>query len=555
MKNIHLLSITSAVFLSLYTSYMIYLDKYHPILIVTWLSSVILILLPGIFSQKFPPSFRLRTFFVPIIIALIPPTILFLLFSPTRLHTDDTILAYVSSTTDFIKSNFFSGFPQDKTVLISQFPAPLYIIQKFFLSIFGHTIMGIKISNLPYSFLVSLFLYKISRELFSDSIAIISVLLYGLFFPSLYLETLGVPYISSFAVCPVFLYFSIRAIKAPRYTGFLRLGIVCGLCFLFYYSSYISIPLLFIVPLLTNSKSIQKKAVYLSLSLTGFITIILPFFTHAYKFENLFTSRTSQVALVGGSWSSHKDEKINLKERISLYVSNFKLSVKSLVQNNIGGAGGYNFGSLSFLNPTSLALSIIGGLIILIKSIKSPGYSIIILSMSLSFTTMALAISPPGFHRFHISYPLFALTMSAAFSLITKPRHLVIKMASIFIGALLIGRYSLENLSSFNRAARNEYNSQYVQLADIINNQYLGRHIHVASFPGFVFERVYFFKSSDKVLSIDTRYHDDYLNNFNRNEKYIYVMTMPEVFKEKFEQADQNGKYVNFSQDFGLFVN
>jgi hypothetical protein len=57
------------------------------------------------------------------------------------------------------------------------------------------------------------FLYAIARELLDERAAVLSVVLYAFFGPSVYLETLGLHFVSSTAVFLAFFYFSLRELR------------------------------------------------------------------------------------------------------------------------------------------------------------------------------------------------------------------------------------------------------------------------------------------------------------------------------------------------------
>lgn len=73
------------------------------------------------------------------------------------------------------------------------------------------------------------------------------------------------------------------------------------------------------------------------------------------------------------------------------------------------------------------------------------------------------------------------------------------------------------------------------------------RHIHIAAFPYFALKKIYPFFTPATALSVDTKYHVDYLNRFERNDPYLYIITLPKEFKDKFIEADPDGIYIPYS--------
>ena len=54
---------------------------------------------------------------------------------------------------------------------------------------------------------------------------------------------------------------------------------------------------------------------------------------------------------------------------------------------------------------------------------------------------------------------------------------------------------------------------------------------------------------------IETGFHDNLLKKFNANEKYVYVIILPEPFRKRFEAADPKGRWTRFSNNCILFWN
>ena len=77
----------------------------------------------------------------------------------------------------------------------------------------------------------------------------------------------------------------------------------------------------------------------------------------------------------------------------------------------------------------------------------------------------------------------------------------------------------------------------------------------MAAYPGYGFEKTYYFSRRKSAKKVDVGYHNDYLQNFNRNEKYVYIMTLPDTFKDRFKAVDPDGIIINYSKGFSLFVN
>jgi hypothetical protein len=121
--------------------------------------------------------------------------------------------------------------------------------------------------------------------------------------------------------------------------------------------------------------------------------------------------------------------------------------------------------------------------------------------------------------------------------------------------ALTLGLLVASNLLAFGEATRSESYYEGLRLARLINRDFPDRDVYVAAFPSFGFERCYYFAPGKNARRIVTDYHKAFLENFNPDEKYLYVITIPKDFDEKFARLDPRGRIIRFSPNYSLFVN
>ena len=553
-KLIFLLILT----LSALINFKIYFDGYQHILIFFWLLTIISLFFT--IKKKFNPVFfrmkiRLKRLLL-ITLILLPVIVRVVNYNLTRIHTDDLITAYFSATYNFKTNNFFSGIPTDKSQWVSQFPSTYFILQKLFFILFGESLLTIKLSVLPYVYVTSIFLFLTGREIFGGKTASIAIIIYSYIAISLYLETLGLHFISSTAVFNVFFYYAIKWHKYNSSWHAVITGISCGFCYLFYTTSYIALPFLIILclyqlyrfPMLLTVKNII-------LSLFAFIIVLSPFITHSLRFENYFLSRIKQVFLINGEWSGYREEIEQGITTVSKVLSNnFAQTVQSLYSDNIGGQGGYTFSNLALLEKTSQLLILFGLLILLLFYIKKPEILFILLVILFSFTGMVFSIPPPAFHRFSLTFPYLALVASIPFHFIFQLKQIP-RSFSILLSITVLLIYIYANQNYFIRGTINEISRKELGMGLFINSNFPNRNLYIASFPGFSYEKIYYFIPGKNAKSIRTDYHDRFLNNFNRKEKYLYILIYPEEFSSDFQQADPRGRIFNYTDDYSLFVN
>lgn len=338
-------------------------NDYSHLCLFLWLLSLVCLVLSAVSEKtKFKPKrlqFSPRKIFIMLIIFL-PSIARIANYNLTRIHGDDILTAYFSAHYDF-KQNFFSAVPSDKGQWVSQFPTPFFVLQKIFFLVFGESLLSIKLSIIPYVFVVSLFLFLIVKKVLDEKTAIVSLVLYSFFPISLYLETLGLHFISSTAIFMVFFYFLILALKNNTTLSSTLAGLLTGFCYLTYSSSYLALPVL-IIFFMIQSLQERKVAVIknLLLAIIAFGLTLGPFLIYAHKFDNYFIQRINQVSLLTGQWSGAREKVEKGESIITIIKKNLSLSIRSFYTHGIGGHGGYNFGRLAFFEKTSLGLFIIG---------------------------------------------------------------------------------------------------------------------------------------------------------------------------------------------------
>lgn len=399
-------------------------------------------------------------------------------------------------------------------------------------------------------------LFLIVRAILNIKTAVIAVILYAFLAVSLYHETTGLHFISSTAFFMTFFYFTILQWKDNNLFYSVMTGLFCGFCYLSYITSYIALPLMAIIYFM-QFINLRKLVVIRNFvfALIAFLIVLSPYLTYAFKFNNYFVSRTSQVSLLSGSWSGAKDKiasgESNTFKEIKESVTN---SCMSFYQDGIGGCGGYTFGNLAFFEKNSLYLFIAGALIGLFLILFNIKILFIYLILIFCFAEMAFSTPPPAYHRFSLSFPFISIILSIPFYILLSLDK-TNKLIRYTVCVIFIFIYMYYNQQYFLKSIKGEDYHESVMISDYINNNLPGRHIYVAAYPGFGFDKVYYFSQGKNAKSIITGYHDGFLNTFNPNEKYVYAIIFPEAFNEKFQQLDPNGKIINISKGYSLFAN
>jgi hypothetical protein len=440
---------------------------------------------------------------------------------------------------------------------VSQFPTPFYLLQRWFLDMVGTSVAAVRLSTLPYVVVVSAFLYRIGRALCDRTTALLAVVLYAFFFPSVYLEVSGFHFISSTAAFLGFFYFALRNLHETGCRAAAASGILMGACYLTYSSSYLALPV-FLAFFLFDLFRRRRFAVVRNLvtSLLGFWIVLSPFLSDPQGGQGYLSQRASQVALLTGEWSTHRGAIAGGANPLAVVWANLSLAVRAMYQDGIGGHGGYDFGHLALFDPFAIAL-LIAGTIAALFFVRRRAEILFVLVVIVAsfFAGIVLTIPPPAYHRFSLAFPFLLLVMALPFSLLARTRPIPAAVrCGVITGSLLL--FASVNEDRLARARLVDRPSDDERLARFLDDRYPDRALNVAAFPAYAFEKMYFFlKTPGLERPIHSAYHSDLLETFDRREKYVYVITFPEAFDEQFQEKDPAGKVFEFSPDYSVFAN
>lgn len=500
---------------------------------------------------KLPHRFPLTTHSVAVcVIILLPLVVRIMSYQPNRIHGDDLLTASFSMDYHPRTANFFAGVPEDK-LWVAKFPTPYFLLQKLFLRTTGASVLTVKLSVLPYIFIVSLMTYLIASFISGRIAGIIAVILYAFLPISIYLETLGLHFISSTAVFMIFIYLLLRGLKNTSPIWFASAGVATAFCYLFYTSSYIALPILLIT--LTFHAIRHTSIKFVSWALIGCVITIAPFAIHAITKENYFFDRINQVSLLHGSWSDKREISTTLPGMWQTTSNNLTLSLRAMTQDDVGGHGGYTFNRQAMFHRMGIILFLTGLGMSFILLWRKGGLTVLLLVILLSFTTgVVLTIPPPAYHRLSLAFPCIAIISSIplAYLFQTLPTR-----TAVLVTAIILAVYAGTGVRYVQTAVGSEALIEDAAIIQHINSEYPGRSLHIAAFPTFALEKLYPFFKPVTAKSIDAQYHDIYLKDFNKNEHYIYIVTLPNEFKRLFIEADPAGTFVPYSEKYALFVN
>ena len=543
---------------SLAVAFLVYRGSDSPWLAVPWILSLV----PFALATRTRPRetrrpLRLSAAALLLLVVALPVLVRVANLDPDRMHTDEFLSSYFSATQDFAHSNFFGPIP-NWYEWEAQFPSPYFFLQRVFFRLFGTSTLTLRLSVQIYVAIVSLMLFLIVREIFDQSSAFIAVVLYSFFAVSVYLETLGLHFISSTAIFAVFFYFALREYRTGETFHAALAGIACGLCFLTYYSSYLAFPMLFVFGVVHWLRArrwlvLQNFAV----ALAGMLLVLAPFVAFGMRSGNYVWHRTSQVSLLTGEWSNYREEIANgTRTPLSVIAENLVLSLKSFVQDEIGGHGGYDFGHRAFFDRFTLVLFLAGTLTGLVLLFRKTELLFVFAVIGASFLGgMVLTIPPPAYHRISIAFPFLVILMTLPLALLLRIRLLPMSARYALVGGLLLV-FACVNQRQFAEAVIHDQPPDELRLSELLNQKFDGRKVYVAAFDSFAFQKIFYFRDRwRKARQVETGFHANLLKKFNREEKYVYVIILADAFRKAFAEADPGGHWGRFSNSYSLFWN
>src|SRR5262249_25135845 len=162
---------------------------------------------------------------------------------------------------------------------------------------------------------------------------------------------------------------------------------------------------------------------------------------------------------------------------------------------------------------------------------------------------------PPTGHRFSLALPFVAIVMALPLRLLLERRWAPATVRAALVAGLLFLYASLNERRLVGAVIR-DASPDELRLSELLNQRFGPRHLYVAAFDAFFFEKVFYFQDRWKGLRrVDTKFHSYLLENFRRGEKYVYVMILGDAFRRQFEKADPAGRYTRFSVGYSLFFN
>jgi hypothetical protein len=437
-----------------------------------------------------------------------------------------------------------------------QFPKPFFFLQRLFFDLFGRSTSSLRLSVQLYVAIVSVMLFLIVREILDSKSALVAVLLYSFFAPSVYLETLGFFFVSSTAIFTVFFYFALREYKTGEMLHAAMAGITCGFCYLTYYSSYLALPMLvaFFALHWLRERSVRVMQNF-AIALGGIFVVIAPFAAALVRSGDYASRRVTDTSLLWGHLSPYREALARGEVGpLAVLRDNLSLSLGFFARDGVGGGGGFDFGRFALLDRFSLVLFCAGVLIALAFVTRATAVLLVLLTLAASVGMVALTMPPPTIHRFGIAFPFLVILMTLPFSLLLRLPKLPSSVRHALAAGLVLVFVGI-NQRRFTEAVFLDQPADDLRLAELLNQRYGGRNLYVAAFPAFGFQKIFYFRDKWKGRRVESDFHAKLLARLDPNEKYVYVVTLADFFRKRFEQADPNGRFVRFSTGYSLFAN
>lgn len=437
----------------------------------------------------------------------------------THYHQDEFITAYTSYTLKFPNIQWFSTFPE---VWISRFPVVFHILQLPFFLLLGPTIEAIRISILPYVFIIVLALDTIVGQTLGKKFAFIVGIIYATFAPHIYLSSMGLHFISATTFYMVAVVYLLRLLQQHADGNIFWFGFWAALCFLSYTSGYAILPICIVISgiLLIKRQYAIVKNITASLLISG--CILAPFIASAYIGDNFFMTRVSQInALFGTQVDLPPHSWIRGIQVIQTHIVD---STKAIAIPSIGGTGGYSFGNLALLDPVTCALFVIGIVLGIGMWLKKNNvlffYLLIFLAIPWVIGYIG-TIHPPPFHRLSLVYPLMVYFIALPITQIpvvsSKKKVLVIVSLVVVMG------FNVYHTIQMIQKEKTIYPQNSRVIAEYILKTFKpGTPITIAAYPSFYLSQELEFRLKGQY-PITTKPIEEYIKN---NEAPLVILNM-----------------------------
>jgi|WetSurMetagenome_2_1015567.scaffolds.fasta_scaffold05040_6 hypothetical protein len=447
-------------------------------------------------------------------------------------HSDEYISSYFSySIGDLSSVDWFGVYPIPHN-WIWQFPLQYFFFQKLFFNIFGISTLLIRLSIVPYLIITFFSLFLIVKNMYSSKAAYVSILFLAFFSPDLYLSRWSMHFYSSIAFFLLATLFFILSIKNNKKIYFALFGFFLGLCYMTYFISYVAFPLFFLYFLtLIFLKQINKSTIKnMLLGLVIFIFTISPILTYALKVDNFFMNRASQIKLINGSWSPYQNVEINFASVSDILLKQVNISIRSLYEDKISGASGYNFGHLALFDPVTFIafiVSVIYFVYIFVRR-KDSFSMFVLLTIIVSFINgLILAMPPPSFQRLTLIFSFVALILGVTVVDLSKYIFYKHKRIGYYFLIFFIFVIIASNIFQFEKILAVDVpdDPDFPQIQQCLeqNNQ---KKFYIAAFSTYGLNGVIFIRSKGTMYSI-TNQLPDILSEIPKNKTSFLVILYP----------------------------
>lgn len=450
-----------------------------------------------------------KFFFIKVVFLLLPVIAVVISYDIRHFHADEYLLGYFSFEKTFSGNNFFGPIPQNADEWITQFPSLQFFFQKVIFEIFGANHFALKFSHLPYIFISSIAIYGISKKIFKSQVAgLISVSMFAVFTPLLYMQTFALPNTYSTMCVLLFVWQLIRCRDNQTIKNAILLSGTLSLCILNYEGGWLAYPIMFVYSLylLIFTPNRKKTLINLFFTLSAIIIIISPYIAWMVKNNSLYTNRSGQTGIM------FRMDKVD-------WGKEFTDTIRPLYQDGIGGLGGYEFDHRAYFSPANLILVIFGLIIFIIKQERKDTFLLIVIIIVGLVFSVFLLNKPLGIQRVMIIAPYFVVLITSG--VYWMYRHFPLIAVSIFIFLLVL------NYSDYKSVVENEhprYDYSLYNIYQIHQNQYPDYEIKVLSYKSFSLPKIlFFFDNSPLQIPVELNYVLDNPDEFI-GKKTLFVI-------------------------------
>jgi hypothetical protein len=271
-------------------------------------------------------------------------------------------------------------------------------------------------------------------------------------------------------------------------------------------------------------------------------------------FHNRIAYRASQIYLLTGEWSPHREAiALGTERALPVIRDNLVQCLQALVRDGVGGQGGYELGKLAFFDGLSLALFLLGTCACLWMLRRRPELLLVLGVIGVSFFGyVVLTIAPPAWHRFSVAFPFIVLVMAIPLWALERLRLPAAVRVAVPCGVLLL--YAIRNECRLSEAVLRDPWPHELPLLQLLQQRFGDRQVVIAGERNAHLQKVFHFWNVPRSWDARPVPQRAWLKTLDVSKPYVCVVNEGFRYRKEFERADPQGRYYSVTPYYGIFA-